>query len=182
VPRTEHQVPSAEKTMHPHQLKYNHISDLNDFHDFFDMRFTEHQKSLMNRKLPIAYCQLKDLYTLLLRHLAIEEKILLPEYKKQVVTEPPGGAVRYYIREHRQIKRQMDDFVKKLAVWQATLPAKIELVHLFDTHVKFKELLDHHDARERVFLYRILDQQLESAYKNNLMQKIKIQMEGNDAG
>ena len=124
----------------------------------------------MNGELQIAYGQLLNLSTLLKQHVKDEEQYLIPPYKKLVQPQPAGGAVRFYQREHRQILIIIDKYITDLKKWLKSPPANIDLVRQFDSYFRFKELLDHHDARERVFLYPILDQKLDGNEKIQILQ------------
>lgn len=158
-------------------LKYTTINDLNDFHDYTNYVFLKHQKSLMNGNFQSAYELLQNLSILLRQHVQAEEEFLIPSYQELVQPEPAGGAVRFYQREHRQILIIIDKYITDLKKWVTSPPAKIEVVKLFDSYYKFKELLDHHDARERVFLYRLLDQKLDKGKRQIILDKIKHNME-----
>jgi hypothetical protein len=163
--------------MHIANLKYTTIADLNDFHDYTNFIFLEHQKSIMNGELEQAFFQFSYLVKLIKQHLNDEEKYLIPPYQKLINPEPAGGAVRFYTREHRQILIIINKYLDKLQEWVKRPPQKIELVKQFDSYYKFKELLDHHDARERVFLYRLLDQKLDVNEKKEILTAIKQNMD-----
>jgi hypothetical protein len=159
------------------ELKYSTISDLNKFHDYTNRMFLEHQKSIMNSDYQKAYHQLSHLVKLIRQHLKDEEEFLVPPYQKLVKPLPAGGAVGFYLREHRQISIIVDKFITDFKKWLTSPPAKNEVVRMFDSYFKFKELLDHHDARERVFLYRLLDQKLDKSEKQIILDKIKNNMD-----
>ena len=155
-------------------LHYHNISDLNDFHTYLNQMFLEHQIAIMNGKLDNAYSQLRFLLKLIKRHISDEEELLIPVYEKLIRPEPPGGSILFYLREHRQILRILNKFVINLKEWLTNPPGQIDIVRQFDSYYKFKELLDHHDSRERVFLYRLLDQKLNQKEKNIILDKIRM--------
>jgi len=156
---------------------YNNISDLNDFHTYLNQMFLEHQIAIMNDELENAYTRLRFLLKLIKMHISDEEELLIPVYEKLIRPEPPGGAIRFYLREHKQILRNLNKFVLNLKEWLANLPGQIDIVRQFDSYYKFKELLDHHDSRERVFLYRLLDQKLSPKEKYVILDKIRMNPE-----
>ena len=156
---------------------YNNISDLNNFHTYLNKIFIEHQIAIMNGELDNAYSQLRFLSKLIRRHISDEEELLIPEYEKLIRPEPPGGAIRFYLREHKQILRILNKFVSNLKEWLTNPPGQIDIVYQFDSYYKFKELLDHHDSRERVFLYRLLDQKLSQREKYIILDKIRMNPE-----
>ena len=156
---------------------YNNISDLNNFHTYLNKIFIEHQIAIMNGDLENAYTHLRSLLKLIKRHISDEEKLLIPVYIKLIRPEPPGGAIRFYLREHKQILRSLNKFVLNLKEWLANPPGQIDIVRQFDSYYKFKELLDHHDSRERVFLYRLLDQKLSPKEKYAILDRIRMNPE-----
>ncbi len=158
-------------------LNFTSITDLNNFHEYTDQVFIDHQKLIMNARFEDSYIQLSRLAVLLKQHAMDEETLLLPPYQERIQPEPPGGAVRFYQREHQQILRMMNTYITDLNLWRKNPPADVELVRRFDSYYKFKELLDHHDARERVFLYRMLDQKLSQQEKDVILAKFKHNME-----
>ena len=157
-------------------LNFTSVSDLNNFHDYTDRVFLEHQKSIMNGDIGLAFTQLSHLLTMLKQHVRDEEQLLIPHYKQLIQPQPAGGAVRYYTGEHRMIIRDLNRIAAVLKEWMQNSPGDLHIVQQFDTCYKFKELLDHHDARERVFLYRLLDQKLDTAEKKDILEKIRQNM------
>jgi hemerythrin-like domain-containing protein len=158
-------------------LHYHNISDLSDFHIYINNIFLEHQIAIMNGELENAYTHLRFLSKLIKRHISDEEELLIPVYEKLISPEPPGGAIRYYLREHKQILRILNKLVSNLKEWLTNPPGQIDIVRQFDSYYKFKELLDHHDSRERVFLYRLLDQKLSPKEKYVILDKIRMNPE-----
>lgn len=138
-------------------ITYKFFSDLNTFHDYIDQQFLDHQITLMHGNVAAASSSLVHLRALIKQHIHDEEEYLLPLYINLVRPVPKGGAVEFYRREHRTINRSLDDFIIELHGWSGQEAGNLRLVRLFDRYYKFKELLDHHHARERIFLYRLLD-------------------------
>ena len=155
--------------MNPIPLNFNSISALNEFHLFIDDYFLQHQVYLMKNQKKNAIHSLLNIQILLKQHIFDEEKLLIPVYQRIINPAPSGGAVEFYLREHSEILRQIDRFIKTLQSWEGIKQLEIKLVHQFDNYFRFKDLLDHHDARERVFLYRLLDQKLAESEKKNIL-------------
>ena len=139
--------------------------------------FLEHQIAIMNGELDNAYSHLRFLLKLIKKHISDEEELLIPVYEKLINPKPPGGAIRFYLREHKQILRILNKFVLNLKEWLTNPPRQIDIVRQFDSYYKFKELLDHHDSRERLFLYRLLDQKLSPKEKYVILDKIRMNPE-----
>jgi len=155
--------------MNPIPLKYNSISALNNFHLYIDELFLQHQLHLMNNRRKDAIHLLVYIQHLIRQHVLDEEKLLIPVYQRLINPAPAGGAIEFYLREHSEILRQIDRFINTLKSWESIKQLEIKLVHQFDNYFRFKDLLDHHDARERVFLYRLLDQKLAKTEKKNIL-------------
>ena len=53
---------------------------------------------------------------------------------------------------------------------------ELEIVSLFEEYAWLKDLLDHHDAREKAFLFAILDKKLQGSEKLELISTISKQL------
>ena len=140
------------------------VRSLNKVHQDLNELFVRHQIYLMRRDIEGALVILRELHEKYTLHIHDEEALLLPVYKQKVKPIPPGGAVEFYIQEHKKIKRMLDEFVGKVAGWHKKDNfTPLHLVRLFDRHYTFRDLLNHHHAREDTFLYRWLDRLLNTA-------------------
>jgi len=152
---------------------YHRFLDLNKFHVFIDRIFFQQQIDIMHKNFDAAIDKLKIIQILLDQHIRDEEELLLPLYTKFVSPIPLGGAVEFYIREHKQIVRYISDFIDKISMWDGnTKNIDLEIVRLFDTYYKFKHLVEHHDTREDTFLYRYLDKMIEKKQKRDVLNLI----------
>jgi hemerythrin-like domain-containing protein len=131
--------------------------------------FIAHQVLIMRGHIADALHLLKKFQELQIQHIRDEEELLIPLYQKHISPLPPGGAIEFYLREHRQIERLIDRLFVRLNSW--TGPSDVKLVEQFDLCFRFKDLIDHHDARERVFMYRLLDQKLSAAKQRDIMDR-----------
>jgi len=148
---------------------------LNNVHEELNELFVRHQILLMHREirgvLDIIH-ELQEKYSL---HIHDEESLLLPVYGRRVDPVPQGGAVEFYIQEHKKIEQFLKRFIAAVSDWQQKgLCTPLRLVKLFDQHYTFNDLLNHHHAREDTFLYRLLDRVLNTEEKQALIQKISI--------
>ena len=150
--------------------RFRTIPDLNIFHDYMFDLFVAHQILIMRGEISAAVTMLEQFRELQIRHIRDEEELLLPLYQKYINPVPPGGMVDFYLREHRQIQKFLGSLLVHLHRWENQNDKY--LVDQFDRCFRFKDLIDHHDARERVFLYRLLDQKVSAGEQGKIMDKI----------
>jgi hypothetical protein len=84
-----------------------------------------------------------------------EETRILPLYRERAA-QPPGGGTQMFLDEHRKMR----ELLAELRAKQAELgpsPEPKAVLALLDRETGFKGYLDHHDRRERSFLYPGLD-------------------------
>jgi len=144
---------------------YNNISDLDYFHLYADAMFNSHQIAIMEGNAQQALSILTHLEQLMIRHIRDEEDLLLPPYREKIPTVPAGGAIEFYQREHRQI----GSFLRRFIDHQPFNQNEISIVHYFDMCTMYKDLTEHHHARERTFLYRLLDRKLVAQEKTKIL-------------
>lgn len=164
MPETEPAIPGS----------FTSFSELALIPRLCDQLFVRHQISLMRSERDGAYDAFHQMYRLRSALIAAEEDLLLPAYGKFVTDPQPGAALRYFKREHKLILRQLNAFMKRLmnlALQEADiLPRRVSL---FEEYHDFKDLLDHHDARDRVFLYPALDRVISRQDKLHMLAKLK---------
>jgi iron-sulfur cluster repair protein YtfE (RIC family) len=141
------------------------ISDLDGFHRWMDQLFEAHQIALMKNEPQQAVTILSRLTERMSIHVRDEEELLLPLYEQKINPVPAGGAAEFYRREHEQIM----GFLKRFHEHQPAGRDEISLVHYFDMCTMYKDLIEHHHARERTFLYRLLDRKLTAAEKKHIL-------------
>lgn len=144
---------------------YDSISGLDEFHQYTGMLFDRHQIALMKDDREAALTMLQELESLMNAHIRDEEELLLPIYRKEIDPVPAGGGAEFYLREHEQIR----SFLKRFIGHQPGGPYEISIVHYFDMCTIYKDLTDHHHARERTFLYRLLDKKLNKEQKKQIL-------------
>jgi hemerythrin-like domain-containing protein len=145
--------------------RYESISDLDEFHRYTGLLFNRHQIALMEDDPETALIMLKELEFLINGHIRDEEELLLPLYRKEIDPEPAGGSSEFYLREHEQIR----GFLKRFIAHQPGKPDEISIVHYFDLCTMYKDLMDHHHSRERIFLYRLLDKKVAREEKKRIL-------------
>jgi len=138
-------------------MKKKSLMTFMDRHQGLEELFLQHQEELICLKLKKAKVHLEAFAKELRHHMYIEEKYVLPLYEKKVPQQPGGGAFLFY-GEHQKMK----DFLNKIISKMKKLSAKNKMVRrqvidLLDLETRFKDILLHHDLREKNMLYPKLD-------------------------
>jgi hypothetical protein len=120
-----------------------------------DALFLRHQEALLAREFAEAEALFAEFRDAVARHIAVEEREALPLYRA-LGPAPPGGAADLIVAEHRKIEQFLAQFAARLAAWRDQPPPPREVIGLLDAEAQFKHLMDHHDRRERSFLYPAL--------------------------
>ncbi len=155
------------------QVKLKSFSEIAKYPIFCDRLLIEHQISLMHNNVEKALLQFEQLYEIRTTHLKIMEEKLLPLYETVLDEFPKGGKPLYFIREKKLILKDLNRFIRLQGRMLLNPDSvKIDLVELFEEYAWFKDLLDHHDAREKVFLFPVLDRNLDEKNKTILLDEL----------
>ncbi len=127
-------------------------------HARLDALLEKHRIALMQLDLPVAQRALEELAGALREHIALEEHWILPRYAQ--LEAPPGGALVLFTGEHQKLLDFVRRFERALKTLAAEGPAHRKVLPLLDQQATFKNLLEHHDARERNLLYPTLERSL----------------------
>jgi len=132
------------------------FSDLKKNLEYCDSLFLDHQLLLMHRDTEQAFEIFEQLLAIRKVHLSVMEQSLLPAFVEVKETIPDGAKPLYFEREKKQILKFLEIHARKLGntVLQSE---KLDIVALFEDYAWLKDLLDHHDAREKAFLFPALD-------------------------
>lgn len=152
---------------------YHSIMELDLLHRHVDELFLQHQSYLMIDDLENALLTFEKIFEYTNQNILDEEEYLIPYYASHPESIPQGGAVYFYEREHKLLRRELMKYLKMYS--EALLhpdSVKLDIVRIFDDYYDLKDLFDHHDARERVFLYKILDKILPSGKKKEILKNI----------
>lgn len=127
-------------------------------HAHLDALFLEHQTALLDRDMTSARGALETYAQALDAHMSEEEAHVLPLYRARV-PEQPGAQTQMFLDEHARIRLLVGDLVKKVDALAAAAdrPDAKTVLALLDQETQFKNYMDHHDRRERSFLYLGLD-------------------------
>lgn len=130
-------------------------------HVRLDERFFAHQRALLDRDFARAGAELDAYRDRLRRHIEDEEQHVLPRYLR-AGGDATDAPVRLFLGEHANLRKFVDEFVARTARL-AALPDDQAVLELLDREATFKNLLLHHDLRERNVLYPFLAQHLPPA-------------------
>lgn len=149
------------------------ISDLKKQHRYFNSTLLQNQIKFMEGNTAEAIEGFFYLNNLIKRHMHDEEVILLPLYEQFISPFPSGGAREFFMHEHRLITRSIGFFTKFFSNYQQNKKSdKIDLVSIFDAFYNLKNLLEHHHTREETFLFRLLDDVLETEHLKMIINRM----------
>lgn len=149
---------------------FNTFLELGYIYNVVDDLLIEHQLNCMKGEWGKAYSTLEILYKLRIQIMSDEEDFLIPKYESVLSKIPKGGAIKYFIREHILIRKYFDKFIREVS--QKALDPEnnnIHLVSLFENYHNLKDLLDHHDSRDRMFLFTQLDEFLDKKSQSEIL-------------
>ena len=140
-------------------------------HDELGARFFAHQQALLDRDFALAAERLEDYRSRIARHMADEELSILPRYVAAGGdrTDAPS---KLFLGEHQKLREFLADFATRLAALQQR-PDDRALLELFDRQATYKNLMLHHDLRERNMLYPFLGAQLPVAEQQAIEQALR---------
>lgn len=123
-------------------------------HDDLQRTFFAHQVALLDRDFVRAARELASYRTHLEAHAADEEALVLPRYR-ELGGDATDAPVKLFVGEHDKLRTFLADFtVRVAALCERADDAR--LLELFDRQATFKNLMWHHDLRERNLLYPFL--------------------------
>jgi len=123
-------------------------------HDDLVQSLFVHQVALLDRDFARAAATLQLFRAQLLAHVDDEERHVLPHYER-LGGDATDAPTRLFRGEHKNLHTFVDEFVRRVdALRERSDDAA--LLELFDRQATFKNLLLHHDLRERNMLYPFL--------------------------
>lgn len=157
---------SSERADDPHLAER-----MMGLHTQLDERFFAHQTALLDRDFARAQRLLTEYRERLFAHMQDEEALVLPRYEAAGGDE--GDApVRLFLGEHKNLRLFVDDFGVRIARL-VERPDDRALLELFDRQATFKNLLLHHDLRERNVLYPTLALRLPPAEQERVLAALR---------
>lgn len=130
-------------------------------HDEFAQAFFGHQQALLDRDFDRAGAALHRYRERLLAHMHDEETWVLPRYV-ELGGDATDAPLRLFLGEHKNLRAFVDEFTARVAALAAK-PDDRALLELFDRQATYKNLMLHHDLRERNVLYPFLAARLSAA-------------------
>lgn len=142
-------------------------------HDELDRGFFVHQQALLDRDFGRAGQALAAHRDRIDRHMADEEQFVLPQYQA-LGGDATDAPTKLFLGEHRNLRTFLDDFAVRVAAL-AQRPDDRALLELFDRQATCKNLMLHHDLRERNMLYPFLGARLAPAAQQAILQQLRWQ-------
>ena len=136
-------------------------------HHDLESQFFAHQTALLDRDYPRAALALSDYRRDLFAHAADEERLVLPRYK-DLGGDDTDAPVRLFTGEHDKMRAFVDEFVRRVEELRQK-PDDARLLELFDREATFKNLVLHHDLRERNMLYPYLAHRIAPAEQSAML-------------
>jgi len=145
------------------QMEENHpttmpsFQDLDFVHEALLEEYHKHQDAVVERDLSLARAHLDQFVLALKAHIRAEEEILLPIYVERV-PEQVGCSPELLFSEHRKMERLLRRLQDRMIQMeqQGELSAR-EVVYIIEEGRMMKEVLDHHDRRERAAFFPLLN-------------------------
>lgn len=147
-----------------------------DVHQAMEVAWVEHRLALMAGTLDTALQHLERFQRAMTVHLNLENERVLSAYR----AHPPGegyvrgGAPEIFETEHRRILDRLSGFerwLKNLIAQRVTGDdCRLACLHMLDREKVFTDLLEHHDHRERAYLYPHLEAVLPRTEKEALVE------------
>ena len=120
-------------------------------HDDLAQRFFAHQRSLLDRDFARAAVHLAGYRERLLWHMQDEESLVLPRYR-QAGGDETDAPVRLFLGEHQKMREFVAECEQRVQKLVEQSDDRL-LLELFDREATYKNLVLHHDLRERNALY-----------------------------
>jgi len=135
-------------------------------HVALDHGFFAHQQALLDRDFARAATALGAYRELLDRHMADEEEHVLPRYQA-LGGDCTDAPTKLFLGEHGKLRAFLDDFGVRLAGLLQRSDDRA-LLELFDRQATYKNLMLHHDLRERNMLYPFVSAHVPAAEQHTI--------------
>lgn len=138
----------------------------------------EHQLAFMEKDWKKGIGLFEQVYELRRYHLNFMEDKLLMLFRAYYPRPPHGARPLYFIREKKLILKKTSAYVHLFGkLFLAGRMGQLQLPRLFDEYVYLKDLLDHHDAREKGFLFTLLDSAMAAKERLVLLHDYRVGLE-----
>ena len=136
-------------------------ADLLESHTELTARLRAHLLAVVVGDLPQAQQDFHRFAALLQAHSLAEDQVLLPAFAR-LKLESNGCSLEILHKEHRKLRRLLEEMRARIFAPKVQLTAAVRLQWIEQTRL-LKEVLEHHDVRERAALNPVLDQALSQA-------------------
>lgn len=146
------------------------FQDLLQVHERLTELFLRHQEALIQLDIESAMERLELYRRELAAHMKAEEELLLPVYSRAGAI--PGGPPEFFTGEHQRMREFLARLVaalQEMKTGRANLTRRV--IKLFDDEAAFKNLVDHHDQRERSIFFPALDRVTTEAERRELIER-----------
>ncbi|MEQ8768535.1 MAG: hemerythrin domain-containing protein [Planctomycetota bacterium] len=146
------------------------LSDLLDVHRELEELFAAHQAALLERDFERARLKLEEFRAELTGHAEDEERCILPAYENLETTSE--RYVKLYYGEHRKLLAIAEELIERMAKLPKE-PSAADIIAILDRECFFKDLMAHHDEREKNDLYRALDKHLSEDERVRIWERLE---------
>lgn len=135
------------------------LAQVREDHEAIAEHLKRHQEALVGFELSNALGELEEFARRLRRHIRLEDDILLPAYEA-LGPAPRGGKAEFFYDEHRKIEAKVAELLASVRGLSAGSTPRAAVVALIEREARLKEVLNHHEQREEMFLLRRLEKSL----------------------
>jgi uncharacterized protein with PIN domain len=152
------------------------LEPLLDLHGALEVVLLKHRVALMGAAVEEALRLFRRFAAMLHRHLADEDELVLPIYAQHAPASgwERGAAPAIFEAEHENILghlARLEDGLVSLAATEGEARV-VGCLALLDREKVFGDLLEHHDLRERRYLYPTLERILGEEEKTELLERM----------
>lgn len=140
-------------------------------HERLAQVFFRHQQALLDRDFVRAARELAAYRDCLLDHMHDEETLVLPRYR-DAGGDATDAPVRLFLGEHEKMRGFVAEFGQRTAALEAG-PDDRALLELFDREATYKNLVLHHDLRERNMLYPFVAAKVPAATQAEILRGLR---------
>ncbi|MCZ6692078.1 MAG: hemerythrin domain-containing protein [Planctomycetota bacterium] len=140
--------------------------ELLGIHESLLAMFGRHQEALVSGNLEAARSILERFDSEIREHIRLEDGTLIPIFEERAGAIP-GGDPKLFQAEHRKIEAYLDEI--RPATESLESGDARALIELLEREYLLKQLLMHHDLREKNILYPELDRVTNEAERSRLI-------------
>lgn len=162
----------------PNEANMRVLEPLVDLHQALEVMFLRHRLALMDGDPARALRVFRRFAICMRRHVDDEQDLVFPVYSGSAPKEgyERGAAPELFENEHRKILEHLEQIERAIEALVAANESGEQLrarcLQLLDREKVFGDLLEHHDLRERTFLYPALERMLADDEKTDLLERM----------